>query len=380
MNDSQDLRTVGVEEELLLVDPQTGLPTAIIEPVLLTANLQKGKKTDPPERVQLESEVKQEMIEIVSPPRKTIDGIYETIVNGRRIADEAAKNFDVRAVALGTSALAVNSNLADDPRFEAMKKQFGLTLREQLTCGFHVHVDVHDAEEAVAVLDRIRPWLPALLALSTNSPMWAGRDTGFASYRYQAWLRWPTAGAYDIFGGADAYQKTVDSLISTGVLLDQGMVYFDARLCERYPTVEVRISDVCLEAEHAAALAAIVRALVETAASEWRAGIEPRDVPSALLNLAAWSASRFGVQESLVSPVSDRQVDAMVAIEELLEHVSHELTAAGDIARVETAIEDIFTNGSGSVRQREVMQETRDARAIVSDAIRITNQVATQKV
>ena len=134
------------------------------------------------------------------------------------------------------------------------------------TPGCHVHVSISSPDEGVAVLDRIRPWLPVLLALSANSPFWQGRDSAYASFRYQAWTRWPSAGPTDAFGTVEVYRQTVQQMVRTGTLLDTGMVYFDARLSDHYPTIEIRISDVCLYADDAALIAALARALVETEA------------------------------------------------------------------------------------------------------------------
>ena len=154
-----------------------------------------------------------------------------------------------------------------------MVERFGLTTAEQLTCGCHVHVEVADDAEGVGVLDRIRVWLPPLLALSVNSPFWQGEDTGYASFRSQAWSRWPSAGPAPFWGSPAAYHREIDRMVSSGVLLDRHMAYFDARLSDRYPTVEVRVADVCLDLADTILIAGLVRALVETAAAEWAAGV-----------------------------------------------------------------------------------------------------------
>ena len=150
----------------------------------------------------------------------------------------------VRAVALGTSPLPVTPETTPNPRYERMGRLYGLLQQEQLTCGCHVHVSVASDEEGVAVLDRIRVWLPVLVAMSTNSPFWQGRDTGYAGYRTQVWARWPSAGPVEVHGSPAAYRALVESLLATGAVLDQGMVYFDARLSASYPTIEVRVPDV----------------------------------------------------------------------------------------------------------------------------------------
>ena len=169
-----------------------------------------------------------------------------------------------------------------------------------------MHVEVESADEGVAVLDRIQPWLPVLLALSANSPFWQGRDSGYASYRYQAWGRWPSAGPTGWFGSASAYAQTVEAMIGTAAVLDAGMVYFNARLSDHYPTVEVRVADVCLFPGDAVLIAALVRALAETEARAWRDQAAGPPVRLELLKLAAWRASRSGLDGDLVHPGTGR--------------------------------------------------------------------------
>lgn len=371
-------RTIGVEEELLLVDPRTGRPTAAVESVLSSA-AQFGpseEETSPALPVtRLEYEAKQEQVEAISSPSLTLDGLSDALAAGRRLADDAAQRIGARAVALGTSVLPVASHLTRGRRYAQIERQFGLIMKDQLTCGFHVHVSIADEHEGVAVLDRIRPWLPQLLALSANSPMWDGRDSGFSSYRYQVWSRWPGSGAYEVFGSARAYHRAVDALLATGVLLDPGMVYFDARLSERFPTVEIRVADACTEPSHAVAVAGLVRALVDTAAQEWRIGEPPAAVPTPLLKLAMWSASRFGVASTLVDPASGAPREARAAVDALLAHIEPSLARAGDLARVTAAIDDIFTSGNGADRQRQALQRTESLRAVVADATERTNRL-----
>ncbi|GMA86884.1 hypothetical protein GCM10025868_21340 [Angustibacter aerolatus] len=180
-------------------------------------------------------------------------------------------------------------------RYLWMAERFGLTQAEQATCGCHVHVSVDSDDEAIGALDRLRVWLPVLTALSANSPSWQGRDTGYASFRSQAWGRWPSAGPIEVLGSAAAYRALVERLLGTGVLLDEGMLYLDARPSARYPTLEIRVADVCLDVDDAVLLAALARGLVETSAARWRDDEPPPDVPAALLRLAGWQAARHGV-------------------------------------------------------------------------------------
>ena len=125
-------------------------------------------------------------------------------------------------MASGTAPVPADPHRVPDPRYDQMAGRFGIVTHQQLTCGAHVHVSVESLDEAVGVLDRIRVWLPCLLALSANSPYWQGMDTGYESYRSQAIGRWPVTGPSEPFGSAAAYRALVDRLIATGVLLDRG--------------------------------------------------------------------------------------------------------------------------------------------------------------
>jgi carboxylate-amine ligase len=204
----------------------------------------------------------------------------------------------------------------------------------------------------VAVLDQIGPWLAVLLAFSANSPFWQGQDSGYASFRYQAWGRWPSAGPTEAFGTAEAYQQTVRQMVSTGTLLDTGMVYFDARLSEHYPTVEIRIADVCLYADDAVLIAALSRALVETEARRWRAGGGSPHPRIEMLRLAAWRASRSGLDDVLLSPVTGRPEPARIVVNALLGHVTDALDDAGDTPGVTELLAAILGRGNGAAFQR----------------------------
>lgn len=363
-----EARTFGIEEELLLVDPGKGeavpMAGALLDLYVRPLEASAGPV--------LTAEFQQEMIEVVTPPHSTLAGLQADIIAGRAIAGQAAEDVGVRVAALGTSPLPSDPHPVRLRRFAAMVEEYGLTAREQLTCGTHVHVAVESPEEGVAVMDRIRNWLPVLVALSANSPFWHGEDTGYASYRSQVWNRWPSAGPLDILGSPDAYHRLVHDMVSTGVALDEGMIYFDARLSRHYPTVEVRIADVCLRAENTVLLAGMVRGLVETAAREWRSETAPAPVPTALLRLAAWKAGRWGLRGELLDPVTARPGPALSAVNSLLQHIGEALEDMGDLQRVEELTDQLLHTGTGAVRQLEVLHRTGDLEDVVDDAANLT--------
>jgi carboxylate-amine ligase len=191
-----------------------------------------------------------------------------------------------------------------------------------------------------------------LLALSANSPFWQGQDSAYASFRYQAWGRWPNSGPTDTFGTAEVYRQTVRQMVATGTLLDSGMVYFDARLSEHYPTLEIRIADVCLYADDAVLIAALARALVETEARRWLAGADAPRQRTEMLRLAAWRASRSGLEDALLNPLTGLPEPAGSVANALLEHVRDALDQAGDTSTVAELLAAVLARGNGSDFQR----------------------------
>jgi len=364
------VRTFGVEEEFLIVDPCNGSPLPLAADLLRLQdpfNQAVDRSTHP----MLAVELHQEQLEVITHPHSSLSGLAAEIRAGRAFADSLARKAGARITALATSPLAGTPHATSNDRYDALLEKYALTAREQLTCGCHVHVSVGSDEEGVAVLDRIRSWLPPLIALSSNSPFWNGTDSGYASYRTQAWNRWSTAGPTDVFGTAQAYHKLVADLSGTGVVINPD---FDARLSARHPTVEIRVSDVCLDPRDTVLIAALVRALVETASREWKAGQAPDMVPAIILRQGAWLASRWGIGGELLHPMTHKPDTARHVISALHDHVLDALDEAGDAAYVETSLQRILSNGTGATQQRRAYQRNGRLADVVTDAIGFTHQ------
>jgi carboxylate-amine ligase len=365
------MRTVGVEEELLLVDPKTGGPRSVATRILKSAG---GVPVESAEHLggSLEHEVQQQMLETNSAPHADLAELADDIRDCRRRAIAAARQADVRVIASGTSPLPVEPRLFRDPRYERIAEKFGITASEQMTCACHVHVAVDSDEEGVAVLDRIRSWLPVLTALSANSPFWHGSDTSYASFRSQAMLRWPTAGPTDVFGSAGNYHAAVAAMLSSGVMIDKGMAYFDARLSHHVPTVEIRVTDVCSDAADTVLIAALVRGLVETAATSWKGGGSAPSVPASMIRLATWQAGRYGVGGDLLDPETLAPRPAAEVVADLIEHVRPTLADTGDEVFVEHQLGEVLRRGNGADRQRAVFTRTGQLADVVADLARVT--------
>lgn len=387
---TERMRTVGVEEELLLVDSESGRPRSVAARTLRyaaeaaesaesaapgvseTGASETGAGSEEAPGGSLEHELQQQQIETDTVPHTDMAALGESVRAWRDHAITAARRAGARVIASGTSPLPVGAAIVGKPRYLQMVEHFGLTTTEQLTGACHVHVSVESDDEGVGVLDRIRGWLPALLALSANSPFWQGEDTKYASFRSQAIMRWPTAGPTEVFGTAAGYHELVDSMIGSGAIFDEGMIYFDARLSHHYPTVEIRVADVCPDAADTVLVAALCRGLVDTAAAEWRAGDEPLPLSTAMLRLMSWQAGRFGIEGDLIDPRSSKPRAAREIVADLVDHVRAALRENGDEEFVDGQVERIFARGNGAMRQRALLENTGQLSDVVADLARAT--------
>ena len=366
------VRTLGIEEEMLLVDVRDGHPRPLSSLLLLRATHEPPEVAGVGVHGALEGEFQQQQIETHTAPAADLSTLRAEVRRWRAEAIHAADGTGSAVAALATSPLPVRPVVAQSTRYAWMEDRYRLIAREHLICGCHVHVSVDGDEEGVAVIDRIRVWLPTLLALSANSPFWRGEDTGYASFRSQMLARWPSWGPPDAYGSAEAYHRRVRDMVLSSVILDEGMVYLDARLSEHYPTVEVRAADVCATADEAVVLAALCRGLVETAAQQWRRGLPPPDVPTQLLRFASWQAGRDGIGGQLIDWHSGLPRPCWFVIGALLEHVGPSLEAAGDLLAVTEGLGRLREEGNGAVRQRAVHARSGRLVDVVAEAVRVT--------
>jgi carboxylate-amine ligase len=365
------IRKIGAEEELLLVDPDTNLLTAVAEQAV-RAHDGDGRPmaVDEPE---VERELFRQQIETMTEPCTTLDELEERLCAGRRAVAEAAAEAGAVAVAVATPVLVdEDAEITPQPRYERIREEYGDLARTALVSAMHLHIDIDDEDEGVRVLDGIRPWLPVLLAVSANSPFCRGRDTGHASWRSQIWTRWPSHGSAEAFGSAETYHDVRRTLTDWGAALDDGMIYFDARLSQAYPTVEIRVADVCTDVEDAVLVAGLCRGLVATLAANgdgeaWR---------SELLRASMWRAARYGMADQLVHPQQRRLAPAREVLESLVALVRPALDEAGDRDRVDDLVERLLARGTGATRQRRAFERDGRLEDVVTDLVARTAESA----
>ncbi|MGW6731461.1 carboxylate-amine ligase [Streptomyces sp. NPDC055013] len=347
------MTTIGVEEEYLLLDPATALPVPQGAEVREAAGL--GRLAADRE---VQHELLQAQVEVATPVCDTLDEAGGHLLRLRQAVAEAAEEHGCRLAACGTSPLRRARPVAvtDEARYRAMVTQAPQLVAEQLVNGMHVHVAVPGREEGVQVLNRIRAWLPTLTAMSSNSPLWDGQDTGFASWRTVIFSRWPVSGLPPCFEDAADYNRRVERLQDAGLIVDSGQVYWQARLSPRFPTIEVRCSDVQLTADEAVMLAGIIRALVETALREAAAGAPALTLEPELLRAAMWHAARHGLSDTLVGLGGTLQ-PASAVLHQLLSHISPALDASGDTRQVTALVRRLLRDGTGADRQRTALAD-----------------------
>ncbi len=357
---------------MLLVDIRDGRAQSVQGQVVLRPALGEMTLAAQGDEGALEGEFQQEQLETHTAPVHLMADLEDQVRHWRREADAAARQAHCRVAALASPPLPTGPTPAAGERYQRIRERYQLVAREQLSCGLHIHVSIESDEEAVGVLDRIRSWLPVLLALSANSPFTDGEDSGFQSWRSQVMRAWPSSGPTPLTGSARAYHQLVRDMTASTVLLDEGMVYFDARLSQRYPTVEIRSPDVCLRVDDTVVLAALARGLVETAAAEWAAGHPAPEVSTIMVGLASFQASRHGMTGDLLDPLTFRPRSAWEVVDALLEWIRPALQANGDWPRVEAGLERIRAEGSGADVQRTTFDRTGQLVDVVAQAVRLT--------
>ncbi|MBB5959310.1 carboxylate-amine ligase [Saccharothrix tamanrassetensis] len=350
--------TVGVEQEFLLVDPESRRPVPKAEAVAQYAG----------EQFDVQRELTPFQIEVATPVCHTTAELAEQVLLGRKHLAEAAQAVGCRLLAsavppVGTAGPPPGT---DDPRYRLMEYSHRRLLGGQGVCGMHVHVGVPDRATAVRVSNALRPWLPTLLALSANSPVEQAADTGYASWRSIVWSRWPVGGPPPHVDSAEHYDRLVRTLVHTEVVLDEKMVYWDVRPSSHVPTVEVRVADIPLTTQDAVVIAELIRAFARTAGSS----AEPPDrVDDVLLRAAYWRAARDGVDGLAVDPRTGHLLPARDLAAELVALSADALSDAGSLSVVEHHLEWLRSNGSGAARQRRAFGASPDARDLVDLAL-----------
>jgi len=354
--------TLGVEEEFLLVDRHGHL-----------ADRGPEVSDGVPEPLgQVEYELSRCQVEAATDVCTSMDEIVQGLRDLRaKLAIEAGSQ-GLRLLPSGVAPLAEARRIPITPkdRYQRMEREFGALAQVSLTCACHVHIGIADRSCGLVISNRLRPWLPVLLALTANSPFHDGVDTRHASWRRVTWSRWPSSGPPPYFESVERYESLVDALLRTGAILDRGMIYWDVRLSDHEPTLEVRISDVAATVEEAVLLAVLVRglagrALDEGSAPGTRGGGPSREVLAASL----WRAARDGLSGHCVDPDSGALVPTWRRVDDLVRHVRPQLRSTGDEEFVTETLARLRAEGGGAQRQRAAFARRNRLTDVVDELV-----------
>lgn len=339
--------TVGVEEELFVVDCDHGGLSACAEEVIAAA---RHRPED-----QIDHELSRSQVETGSAVCATLDELHASLTSLRRRLDTAARTRGARVLATGThpsSPWEQAGGVTDEAAYRRLADDYGHLTDEQVVSGCHVHVGIDDPELAIQVMNRVRLDIPVLLALSANSPFWCGVDTRYASYRTEVFHRWPTSGLPEPFASRAEYDALVEMLRAVDAIDGPARLYWDLRPSARYPTLELRIADVPLTVEESVTVAGLFRALVVEASAAASAGEPVPVVRPELLRAALWRAARFGLEGDLLDVWRPASRPAGEVLDELVTRLLPVLDDLGDTDRVTSGVARVGAEGTGAERQR----------------------------
>ncbi|MET0418127.1 MAG: glutamate--cysteine ligase [Actinoplanes sp.] len=338
-------RRIGVEEEFLVVDAAGEVVPAAATIVERAAPVLGNR---------VGGEITKLQVETRTDPCHTAAELHAQLAGGRATIRDAAATAGLRVLPSGSPVLGqyIPPPITEGERQDRGNAMFRGLHDDLAICAIHVHVEEPDRDRGARIGNHLRAHLPVLLALTANSPYWAQRDTGFASWRSVTWQRWPVAGPPPYVTSAAQYDANVALLLDAGALVDRGTVFWDVRLPTHLPTVEVRVSDVPVTAGESAALAALVHALVDTAGDAVDAGDPGPLLSPDMLRLAYWRAARDGMSGHGVDVVTGRLHPAAELAERMVATVRPALRKAGNEDRVDGWLASLATGGDGATRQR----------------------------
>jgi len=350
---------VAVEEEYQVVDPQTWELRSRIH-ALLEKDMEDGVED-------VHAEFLQSQLEAVSSVCPTVRELRAEVQRMRQEAASLARTLGLTVVAAGTHPFSrwTRQRVTRGDRYRLLADELQEVGRRLVTFGLHVHVGIADLDLRVQVMNRIRPYLPILLALSTSSPFFDGRHTGLCSYRMALLAALPRTGIPPRFESWADYQATIDALIAAELLPGPRFIWWDVRLNPRYPTLEVRIADMPARVAETVCLAAWVQALAVKLARE----PQPPPMHRFIVEASRWQAARYGLQARLLLSRDEPARGVEEWVERLLDwlaDVADELDSREELAYAR----DILARGTGADRQVRVWRETGDLRAVVAHLAR----------
>lgn len=354
--------TIGVEEEFQIIDPNTC--------ELRSHVMQLVNEVSPSIQDQVKHEMHQSIVETGT---RICENVGELRIEMHRTRGEliaAAERAGLQVAAAGTHPFSswIDQVISPGERYENIVEELQQLARSLLIFGMHIHVAMPDKQTTIDMMNMVRYFLPHLLALSTSSPFWMGRNTGLKSFRTTVFRRFPRTGIPELFQSWSEYENFTNLLVGTHCIDNPKKIWWDVRPHPVFGTLEFRMCDVTTKVEEACAIAALTQALVVKLHRLYTRNQSWRIYRRALIEENKWRAARYGIEGKMIDFGKEQEVPMKTLIPELLELVDDVVDDLGSRSAV-NYIHTILNEGTSAERQLKVFQQTGDLRAVVQHVV-----------
>ena len=345
--------TLGIEEEYLLVDPETRDLVAEPSPEFMADCKEKLGERVTPEFLKCQVEIGTPVCADISEARHNLTALRTVIIN-------TAEKHGMKLMAASTHPFAQwgKQQHTAAQRYDDLDEDMGGAIRRMLICGMHVHAGIEDKDLRIDLMNQARYFLPHLLALSTSSPFWAGHDMAMKCSRLGIFDSMPRTGVPDRYESWGEYERMINRLVKAGVMEDSTKLWWDMRPSAKFPTLEMRITDVCTRLEDALCIAALYQSILRMLARMRQRNMRWRIYQRIMLEENRWRAQRYGCTKSMIDLGRGECVPFGALMEEIIEIIQEDATALGCVKEVSHA-RTILKRGTSACRQLETFAEVK---------------------
>jgi carboxylate-amine ligase len=350
--------TLGIEEEYQVIDPVTRELTSHDQKIVTNAEKLLND--------QVKAEMHQAVVEVGTNICEDIQDAKKQVTHLRKSISNIAGDLGYKIGAAGTHPFSKweTQTITPNPRYDEIVNELQDTARSNLIFGLHVHVGMEDKNMAMHLVNSMRYFLPHVYALSTNSPFWEGRNTGFKSFRSKVFDKFPRTGIPGVFDNYTQYENYVNLLVKTRCIDNPKKIWWDIRIHPVFPTLEVRICDVPLTVDETICIAALIQALVAKLYKLRTQNLNFMNYHRALINENKWRAGRYGIEGKMIDFGLEKEVETKLLMAEFVDFVDDVLDDLGSREEVEYIFK-MLENGTGADRQLKVFEETKDLIKVV---------------
>ncbi len=350
--------TIGIEEEYMVIDPESRELKSHEQKIV-----QEGEKLL---KDKVKAEMHQAVVEVGTDICQDIDDAYVDVANLRKTISNIAGDLDLAVGASGTHPFShwEKQLITDHARYSDIVKELQEAARSNLIFGLHVHVGMENRQMAIHIANSARYFLPHIFALSTNSPFWEGRVTGYKSYRTKIFDKFPRTGIPDFFESIEAYDNYIKMLVKTNCIDNAKKIWWDLRVHPFFNTVEFRICDVPMTVQETITIAALFQGICAKLYKLRTQNLNFIIYPRMLINENKWRASRYGIEGSMIDFGKETEVNTRVLIYELLDFIDDIASPLG-IKNTIGYVHKILEQGTGADRQLKIFEQTQSLPAVV---------------